>query len=71
MDYLLGEIVAKERIEPLEGIGAFLEVEREVDYNVLGCWGFRVYEGSFYMSQWWSVGFGKEGLQKERNRDVF
>ena len=34
MDYILGEIVARERIKPLEGIAAFLEAEGDASYNV-------------------------------------
>ena len=34
VDYILGEIVARERIKPLEGIATFSEAERDACYNV-------------------------------------
>ena len=34
VNYILGEIVARERVKPLEGIAAFSEAEGDVGYNI-------------------------------------
>ena len=34
VDYILVEIVARERIKPLEGIATFSEAEGDAGYNV-------------------------------------
>ena len=34
VNYILGEIVARERVKPLEGIAAFSEAKGDTSYNI-------------------------------------